>query len=157
MRSVLVSVGLAAVLGLAGCGGGGDDEEAAPTTTSAPAPATTAAIGNDQAATPFCRLARTYTEKYSSILTVANDPARLRAATTDAEAAIRQAQATAPAEIKSDVTLVASTASQILTSLQRNNFDLSRTPEALTRLQDPGFQTALANVNRYGRAHCGLA
>ena len=157
MRSVLVSVGLAAVLGLAGCGGGGDDEEAAPTTTSAPAPATTAAIGNDQAGTPFCRLARTYTEKYSSILTVANDPARLRTATTDAEAAIRQAQATAPAEIKSDVSLVASTASQILASLQRNNFDLSRTPEALTRLQEPGFQTALANVNRYGRAHCGLA
>ena len=156
MRRVLVSVGLVAVLALAGCGGGGDDDEAAPPTT-APPPPTTAAFGNDQAGTPFCQLARTYTEKYSSILTVANDPPKLRAATTDAESAIRQAQATAPAEIKADVTTVASTARQILTALQRNNFDLSRTPEALTRLQEPSFQTALSNVNRYGRAHCGIS
>ncbi len=155
MRELLVTVGLVAVLGLGACGGGGNDEEAAPTTT-APPPATTAVVGNDQAGTPFCRLARSYTEKYSTLLTVANDPARLRAATTDAESAIRQAQATAPAEIKADVTTVAGTASQILTALQRNNFDLSRTPEALTRLQEPSFTTALANVNRYGRAHCGI-
>ncbi|MGH9264557.1 MAG: hypothetical protein ACRD1D_07690 [Acidimicrobiales bacterium] len=144
-----------AVLGLAGCGGG-DDEEAAPTTTS---PATTAAaplVGNDQAGTPFCQLARTYSEKYSTLLTVANDPARLRAATTDAESAIRQAQAAAPAEIKADVTLVAGTAGEVLSALRRNDFDLSRTPEAVTKLQEPRFQTALGNVNRYGRAHCGL-
>jgi hypothetical protein len=154
MRRLWVSVALMAVLGLGGCGGGGDDEDAAPPTT-VPPPAT-APVGNDQAGTPFCRLARTYTEKYASLLTVANDPARLRAATTDAESAIRQAQSTAPAEIKADVTTVAGTASQVLTMLQRNNFDLSRTPEALTRLQEPSFQTALSNVNRYGRAHCGL-
>jgi hypothetical protein len=155
MRRLLVSVGLVAVLGLAGCGGGGDDEEAAPPTT-VPPPAT-APAGNDQAGTPFCQLAKTYTEKYASLLTVANDPTRLRAATTDAESAIRQAQSTAPAEIKADVTTVAGTASQVLSALQRNNFDLSRTPEALTRLQEPSFQTALSNVNRYGRAHCGLS
>ena len=155
MRRLLVSVGLVAVLGLAGCGGGGDDEDAAPPTTVAPA--TTAAVGNDQAGTPFCQLARTYAEKYSTLLTVANDPAKLRAATTDAESAIRQAQSTAPAEIKADVTTVAGTASQVLSALQRNNFDLSRTPEALTRLQEPSFQTALTNVNRYGRAHCGIS
>ncbi len=154
MRRLLVSVALTAVLGLAGCGGGGDEEAAPPTTS---LPPTTAAVGNDQAGTPFCQLARTYTEKYSSILTVANDPARLRAATTDAESAIRQAQSTAPAEIKADVTLVASTAGQVLTALQRNNFDLSRTPDVLTRLQEPSFQTALSNVNRYGRAHCGIS
>ncbi|HEX2118622.1 MAG TPA: hypothetical protein VHF91_05525, partial [Acidimicrobiales bacterium] len=88
--------------------------------------------------------------------TAANDPAKLRAATTDAESAIRQAQATAPAEIKADVTRVAGTAGEILTALRRNDFDLSRTPEAVTKLQEPRFQTALSNVNRYGRAHCGL-
>ncbi len=157
MRRLLVSLGLVAVVGLTACGGGGDHEKAAPTTT--PPPPTTAApaVGNDQASTPFCQLARTYSEKYSSLLTVANDPVRLRAATTDAESAIRQAQSTAPPEIKSDVTLVASTASQVLAALQRNNFDLTKTPEALSRLQEPSFQTALANVNRYGRAHCGIA
>ncbi len=154
MRRLVVTIGLVAVLGLAGCGGGGGNEEAAPTTTTPP---TTAAVGNDQAGTPFCQLARTYAERYSTILTVINDPARLRAATTDAESAIRQAQATAPAEIKGDVTVVATTAGQVLAALQRNNFDLGRTPEAITRLQDPGFQTAVSNVNRYGRAHCGIS
>jgi hypothetical protein len=157
MRRLLGTLGLVAALGLAGCGGGGGDEDAAPTTTAPPAATTTApVVGNDQAGTPFCQLARTYTEKYAGLLAAANDPARLRSLTTDAEAAIRQAQSTAPAEIRADVTLVAGTAREILSALQQNNFDLSRTPDAVTKLQEPRFQTALGNVNRYGRAHCGL-
>ena len=156
MRRLVVGMGLVAVLGLAGCGGGGSDDEAAPVTTTAPPP-TTAVVGNDQAGTPFCGLARTYTEKFSSLLISANDPVKLRAATTDAESAIRQAQATAPAEIKADVTVVATAAKDALTALQKNNFDLSRTPEALTRLQEPAFQTSFASLNRYSRAHCGVA
>jgi hypothetical protein len=155
MRRLAVSLGLVAVLGLTGCGGGGDDDDAAPAQTSL-APATTAAIGNDQAGTPFCGLARTYTEKFSTLLSVANDPVKLRAATTDAESAIRQAQAQAPAEIKSDVTAVATTAAQVLAALQKNNFDLSRTAE-VSKLQEPAFQTSLASLNRYARAHCGVA
>ncbi len=154
MRRLVVSLSLVAVLGLAGCGGGGDDD-AAPAQTTA-APSTTAAVGNDQAGTPFCGLARTYTEKFSTLLAVANDPTKLRAATTDAEAAIRQAQTTAPAEIKSDVGVVANTAKDVLAALQKNNFDLSRTPE-VAKLQEPGFQAALASMNRYARAHCGVA
>ena len=156
MRRLVVSVGLVAVLGLTGCGGGDDDEAAPAQTTVAPAPSTTAAIGNDQAGTPFCGLARTYTEKFSTLLAVANDPAKLRAATTDAEAAIRQAQTQAPAEIKSDVTKVATTAKDVLAALQKNNFDLSRTAE-VSKLQEPAFQASLGNMNRYARAHCGVA
>ena len=155
MRRLVVSLGLVAVLGLTGCGGGGDDDDAAPAQTTA-APATTAAVGNDQAGTPFCGLARTYTEKFSTLLAVANDPARLRAATTDAESAIRQAQSQAPAEIRSDVAVVATTAKDVLAALQKNNFDLSRTAE-VSKLQEPGFQTSLASMNRYARAHCGVA
>ena len=155
MRRLVLSVGLAAVLGLTGCGGGGDDDDAAPAQTT-PAPATTALLGNDQAGTPFCGLARTYTEKFSTLLTVANDPVKLRAATTDAEAAIRQAQSSAPAEIKADVTAVATTAAQVLAALQRNNFDLAKTSD-VTKLQEPAFQTSLANLTRYARAHCGTA
>jgi hypothetical protein len=154
MRRLVASVGLAALLALTGCGGG-DDDKAAPTTTAAPA--TTAAVGSDQAGTPFCKLAKTYSERSATLLSVASDPVKLRAATTDAESAIRQAQATAPAEIKADVGVVATTAGQVLAALQRNNFDLGKTPDAVTKLQDPGFQAALANVNRYGRAHCGIA
>jgi hypothetical protein len=154
MRRLLLAAALASALALTGCGGG-DDEGAAPTT--AAAPATTAAVGNDQAGTPFCQLAKTYSERSATLLQVASDPVKLRAATTDAESAIRQAQATAPAEVKADVTKVATTVSEVLTLLQRNNFDLIKTPDAAAKLQDPGFQAALGNVNRYGRAHCGIA
>jgi ABC-type glycerol-3-phosphate transport system substrate-binding protein len=158
VRRLLVTLGLAAVVALTGCGGGGGkkDAAAAPSTTVPPPTTTTVPVGNDQAGTPFCKLAQTYNEKFSTLLTVANDPVKLRAALTDAESAIRQAQSTAPAAIKSDVTTVATTASQVLTALQRNNFDLSKTPEAVSRLQDPQFQTSLSNVTRYGRAHCGI-
>ena len=154
MRRLVVTIGLAAALALTACGGG-DDDDAAPAPTTAASP-TTALVGNDQAGTPFCGLARTYTEKFSTLLTVANDPAKLRVATTDAESAIRQAQAQAPAEIKSDVAVVANTAKDVLAALQKNNFDLSRTGE-VSKLQEPGFQTSLANMNRYARAHCGVA
>ena len=155
MRRLVVGMGLVAVLGLAGCGGGSDDD-AAPASSTVPPP-TTALVGDDQIGTPFCQLARTYTEKFSSLLISANDPVKLRAASTDAEAAIRQAQATAPTEIKADVTVVATAAKDALTALQKNDFDLSRTPEALTRLQQPAFQTSFASLNRYSRAHCGVA
>ncbi len=148
-------MGLVALLGLTGCGGGSDDD-AAPASTTAPPP-TSAVVGNDQAGAPFCQLYRTYAEKFSSLLAAANDPVRLKAATTDAEAAIRQSQATAPAEIKADVTVVATAAGQALTALQKNNFDLSRTPEALTRLQEPAVQTSVAKLGTYARAHCGVA
>src|ERR687897_231130 len=67
----------------------------------------------------------------AALLPSVNDPVKLRAATTDAESAIRQAQATAPAEIKADVTVVATTAREALAALQRNNFDVSRSPEAV--------------------------
>jgi hypothetical protein len=155
MRRLVVTIGLAAALALTACGGGGDDDDAAPAQTTSPPP-TTALVGNDQAGTPFCGLARTYTEKFSTLLTVANDPVKLRAATTDAETAIRQAQAQAPAEIRSDVTVVATTAGQVLAGLQKNNFDLSKTAE-ITKLQEPAFQTSLNKLNTYARAHCGVA
>lgn len=156
MGRLAAALGLIAVLGLTGCGGGDSDDDAAPPPPTTAAPPSTAAVGNDQAGTPFCGLARAYTEKFSTVLASASDPAKLRVATTDVESVIRQAQATAPAEIKSDVTVVATTAKQILTALQKNDFDLGRTSE-VTKLQEPGFQASLANMNRYARAHCGVA
>lgn len=155
MRRLLGTLGLVAALGLVGCGGGGDDKAASTTTPTTAVPVTALPVGNDQASTPFCMLARTYTEKFDTLLASASDPAKLKAATTDAESAIRQAQAAAPAEIKPDVTVVATTASQVLTALAKNNFDLSKTGE-VSKLQEPRFQTSFANLNRYARAHCGV-
>lgn len=161
MRRLVVTVGVAALLGLTACSSGSGDKTAAESTTTVPPsiPATTTTLlvkGNDQASTPFCQLAVTYSERFAAVLPSASDPAKLKAATTDAESAIRQAQSTAPAAIKPDVTVVASTARQVLVALQKNNFDISKTPE-ITKLQDPTFQDAFANLNRYTQAHCGLS
>src|SRR4051812_41376525 len=134
MRRLVLSLGLAAVLGLTACGGGGGDDKAAPATTTTLPPTTTIPVGNDKAGTAFCQLAKTYTEKYAALLPAASDPVKLKAATTDAESAIRQAQATAPPEIKADVATVAATAKDALAALQKNNFDLSKTPEVITKL-----------------------
>jgi hypothetical protein len=158
MRRLVVSMGLVAAIGLTGCGGG-SGEKAAPTTVSTSPPVTAALVGNDQAASPFCQLARTYTDKFTALLGSAqsNDAAKLKAASTDAESAIRQAQATAPAEIKADVTVVATTAKDALAALQKNNFDLNKTPDAVSKLQEPAFQASFAKLNAYARAHCGVA
>ena len=153
MRRFLGTLGLIGALALSGCGGGGDDDDKATATTAAPA--TTAAVGNDQAGTPFCGLARTLEPKLTAVVANLSDKAKLRTATADAETTISQAQSTAPAEIKADVTTVASTASTVVAALRKNDFDVSKTPE-FSKLQEPAFQNAFANVNRYTRAHCGV-
>jgi len=160
MRRLVSTVGLAAALALTACGGGSGDKKAAttaPTTTVALLPTTTLLTGNDQAGTPFCKLARTYTEKFSSLLTVANDPVKLKAATTDAESAISQAKTQAPAELKADVNVVATTATSVLTALQKVNFVFQNLPTSeLSKLQDPGFQKSVDKLTAYGTAHCGI-
>lgn len=157
MRRLVVTLGVAAALGLSACGGSDSQKTAATTVPPVTAaPTTTILTGNDQAGTPFCKLAKTYTEKYGTLLSSAGDPAKLKAATTDAESAIRQAQATAPPEIKPDVTVVATTAGQVLAGLQKNNFDLGKTPE-VSKLQDPAFQSSFTKLTTYGQAHCGLS
>lgn len=154
MRRLVATLGLVAVLGLTGCGGDSDDEDAAPPTTVRVS--TTAAVGNDQAGTPFCGIARTLEPRLTALVANLNDKTKLRAATTDAESTISQAQSTAPAKIKSDVTTVATTASQVLTALRRNDFDVAKTPE-FSKLQEPAFQASFTKVNAYVRAHCGVA
>ena len=155
MARLTAGLGLVAALGLTACGGGSSKTATATTVATTVPVTTTVPTGNDQANTPFCKLAKTYTEKYSSLLSAAADPVKLKAATTDAESAIRQAQSTAPAEIKADVTVVATTASQVVAALQKNNFDVGKTPE-VSKLQDPGFQASFAKLNSYTVAHCGL-
>jgi len=155
MRRALVTIGLVAALGLAGCGGGSSKEKTSATTAATTAPKDQ--FGTDQAGTPFCQLAKTYTEKFGTILLTAGDPAKLKAASTDADSAIRQAVTTAPAAIKSDVQTVATTVTDVLAALQKNNFDISKIPDQTAKLQSKGFQDSFANMNRYVQAHCGVS
>jgi len=157
MRRLAVTLGLATVLGLSGCGGG-DSKPAAPATTFPPvttAPTTTLLRGSDEASTPFCKLAKTYSDKSDAIAASITDPAKLKVAATDAEAAIRQAQPVAPAAIKADVAAVAKTAGEVLAGLKRNDYMFAKTPE-ITKVQDPAFQKSITAVLDYARIHCGV-
>ena len=160
----LLGAALVAVVGLGAgaCGGGSDKGAAVPTTTPTTVTIATAPTlppgGNDQAGTPFCKLAVTYADKFNVLASSLNDPAKLKAASTDAESAIRQARETAPAEVKADVSVVAATAAQLLTALQKANFVYANTPPAdVAKLQDPTFQASLTKLLSFGRAHCGMS
>ncbi len=149
---------MVAVLGLTACGGGDKKAAAPPTTAYVPAPTTTLLTGNDQASTPFCQLAKTYSDKSDTLTASLNDPVKLKAASTDAESAIRQAKDKAPAEIKPDVSVVSTTAGQLLAALQKSNFVFANTSASdLAKLQDPGFQASLSRLLAYGQAHCGIS
>jgi len=155
MRRLAVTLGLVAVLGLSGCGG--KDEKAA-TTTLPPAtlaPTTTLLRGSDEAATPFCKLAKTYSDKSDAIAASITDPAKLKVAATDAESAIRQALPVAPAAIKTDVAAVAKTAGEVLAGLKKTDYMFAKTPE-IVKVQDPAFQKSFGVVTDYLRIHCGV-
>jgi ABC-type glycerol-3-phosphate transport system substrate-binding protein len=159
MRRLVMSIGLAAVLGLTACGGGSGDKKAAattvPPTTAVTAPPTTIPHGNDQASTPFCKTITPYIQNSSNLIASASDPVKLKAVSTDASTAITQAKETAPAAIKSDVTTVATTFSQVLAGLQKSGFVIGNTPE-IVKLQDPAFQASFSKVSDYATAHCGV-
>jgi ABC-type glycerol-3-phosphate transport system substrate-binding protein len=163
MRRLVVSIGVAAALALTACGGGSSDKKAAattvpPATTVVTSPPTTIPHGNDQAATPFCKTITPYIQNSDNLLASISDPVKLKAVSTDASTAITQAKDTAPAAIKSDVTTVANTLSQVLAALQKVNFVFANAnPSDVAKLQDPAFQASLTKVSDYATAHCGVS
>lgn len=145
------------VLAFVGCSSGGDDDKAAPSTAPANAPSTTAAptfTGQDSA--QFCALAKTYTERFANV--GANpSPAQLRTVTREGQTAITQAVSAAPAEIKADIQLLATTFTGLMTELEKVNFDVSRLPPtALGQLSSPQFQAATTRFQAYTRTVCGV-
>jgi hypothetical protein len=161
MRRLISIVGLAAALVLTACGGGSGDKKAAATTvptTVALLPTTTVPHGNDQAATPFCKTITPYIQNSDNLLASISDPVKLKAVSTNASTAITQAKDTAPPAIKSDVTTVATTLSQVLAALQKVNFVFANAnPSDVAKLQDPAFQASLTKVSDYATAHCGVS
>ncbi len=155
-------MGLVVAVGLTACGGGSGDKKAAvPTTvaTTAPvtAPPTTIPHGDDQASTPFCKTITPYIQNSNNLIDSINDPVKLKDVSTGASTAITQAKDTAPAAIKSDVTTVATTFSQVLAALQKANFVFANAnPTDVAKLQDPAFQASLSKVSDYATAHCGV-
>jgi hypothetical protein len=163
MRRLVLSVGVTALLALTACGGSSNKSSASgtttvPTTVAVTAPPTTIPHGNDQASTQFCKTITPYIQNSSSLISSLNDPVKLKSLSTEAGTAITQARDSAPAAIKSDVTTVATTFTQVLAALQKANFVYANaSPTDLAKLQDPAFQASLEKVSDYATAHCGVS
>ena len=160
IRRTLAACGVA-LLVLAGCSGGDDDEDAAPTTTVAAGtpttvrPVDTSFTGQNSA--EFCGLARTYNDRFTEV--GANpSPAELRTVTREGQTAINDAVRSAPAEIKPDVEVLARTFTNLLTELERVNFEASRLPPAaIQSLSAPEFQQSTTRFQAYIRSVCGIS
>ena len=159
-RKVLATC-ILALLVLTGCSGGDDDDAAAPTTTATAAPTTTMrpvdTSFTGQNSAQFCSLARTYTERSSSVGSNPS-PAQLRTVAQEGQTAITQAVAAAPAEIKPDVEVLARTFGNLITELERVNYDANRLPPGtLQALQAPEFTQATTRFQAYSRSVCGIS
>ena len=158
IRSTLAACGLA-LLVLAGCSSGDDDNDAAP----APAGPTTTLQAADpnftgQGSTEFCNLARTYTERSANVGNPAtSSPAQLRALANEGRTAITQAANAAPAEIKADVQLIATTFTNLIAELEKVNYDGTKlTQAAFAPLQTPEFGRASQRFQAYNRDVCKI-
>jgi hypothetical protein len=155
LRKLWSGMALSLLLAVTGCGGDDSEETASttPPTTSAEAPTPTfSGPGSGQ----FCELVKTYNDRVSGLSRATTTPAQLRQLATELGSAIQQAVAVAPAEIKTDVTLVAAAATDYLAGLQRAGYDLGKVPpDSLRRFQAPDVQAATQRLTVYGQTVCG--
>ena len=161
-RRTLAACGVA-LLVMTGCSGGGDEDDAASNTTAPPAsagPTTTVLSTNTsftgQNSAQFCGLARTFNERFGRVSSTPT-AAELRTLTREGQTAITQAVNAAPAEIKRDVELIATSFGGLLTELEKVNFEAARLPPAaLQSLSAPEFTQAATRFQAYLRSVCGV-
>lgn len=162
-RTALTACGLSLLLLAAatGCGGGDDKKEAAPPTSAQVSGPTTTLAPVDtrftgQGSTEFCNLARTYTERFGKV-----DPklsgTQLRTLTQEGLTALNQAAGAAPAEIKTDVQVIANVIRGLVAELDRVNYDYSKvSPDSLSKLQAPDFAASTQRFQAYMTNVCKI-
>ncbi len=154
MRNVLVGRGtivvtmiVAAII--SGCGGGGSTKSSASPTTVA---------GGSQApdSEKFCGLIRTYSDRFAGVSQPGSTPAQIKTFAQDVESALQSALAVAPAEIKSDTTVVAGAANRYLAQLKSVDYDLAKLPpEAANGFQATDVVAAAGRLQNYSHDVCG--
>lgn len=149
MRRLFPAAVVAAVL-LAACSGGGDDDSAAPSTTAVAPTTAPSSSGN-----PFCDFVKNFSDRFGRVDLGLSDPARFRTVMQDASNAIRDAQGSAPAEIRADVGTLNTYFQRFMGVLQQANFDLTKVPpNSIEQLQSPEFTAAGTRVDTYVRENC---
>ena len=143
---------LAAAVLLTGCNGGNDDSSSPTTARSQPAPTSSSARITGG---PFCERVLTFNNRFGRLGPDLANPEQLRISFEEAATSIEEAEGIAPPEIKSDVTLLATTFRELVTVLGEANYDFTRVPpDQLQRLQDPGLQAAGQRLDSYIRQNC---
>lgn len=154
-RRAVAVAGMGLVL-LSGCSDSKDsDEQSAPTTAVVRTTATTTTVPRQISGGPFCEFALTFNDRFARVGTDASNPARLRATFEEGVKAIEDAQQIAPAEIKEDVSVLATTMRDLATMLNRANYDASRlSPTAIHQLASPELKAAGERLEAYTKENC---
>ena len=141
-RTLAAAAPIAAALTLAACGGGGSSSSSSSSTGAS--------------LTAFCDKATELQQLGSTFQNLAaGDLAGAKSAFGEAEQKLKEVDAAAPSEVKSDADKVLSVFSDINSAVQGAN-----TPQDLrTKLQPlasevNGLQTSLANLRSYGQKNC---
>ena len=146
-----VTVAAAILLLLPACSSKEKDEGATPTT--AVEPSTTAPsriIGG-----PFCEHALGFNEQNARVGPELPNPQQLRTTFEQAAKTIEDAERVAPAEVKADVEVLASTFRQFVTALEQVNFDFTKLPPAqIATLQSSEVTAAGERLDAYVRQNC---
>src|SRR5262245_31126475 len=145
---------------MAACGGKGGGSSSPTTAASSVSPGTPGTQPVDtkftgEGSAEYWKLARSYQEASSKLGTNANPD--LRQLFSDAARDIQAAVAVAPAEIKSDVTLVAQGFAALVTALNNANYDFTKlAPDLIIRFQSQDFVAASTRVGAYAKNVCGI-
>ncbi len=141
---------LCALLGLVACSKGGSDRAAS--TTTLPPPSTAAVPRSDD---PFCQFVYSFNERFNRIDMGLVDPARFHAVMQEAANAIREAQVSAPATIRADVTILNTAFQRFVAVLEEANFDVTRLQtSSIAPLQNPEYAAASQRLDAYTRDNC---
>jgi len=134
---------------VSGCGGGGSTKA----TTS---PTTIADSSQAPDSEKFCGLIRTYSDRFAGVSQPGSTPAQIKTFAQDVESALQSAVAVAPAEIKSDTTVVAGAANGYLAQLKSVGYDLAKLPpDAANGFQAADVAAAAGRLQNYSTDVCG--
>ena len=149
---------VALLLLLAGCSGGKFPSVGESTTTSAgirpssTAPGATIRAGSGNS---FCEFLRTYNERFGRFNAGIIDPQQMKTTLNDALTAMKDAERTAPADIKADLTTMRAGFEKFISGFEQVGFDLTKIkPDFLATIQTPDFLAASQRMDAYTRQNC---
>jgi FAD/FMN-containing dehydrogenase len=147
MRRVLIVLGVAALVALAGCSSGKKSDTSTATTAVTVPPSQPPPSFTGEGSQEFCDLLRSnVTRLQQAASAIGSDPEQAKQLLRDSAPAVRQAAAVAPAEIKADATVLADGYDRLVATLDQGTPDYS----ALLQLQ------ASQNLVVYARDVCKI-